>query len=149
VRGYFHLGGRELSWANWMEAMLAGRGFVTNGPLIEFTANGQMPGTEIALPAGGGSRHVRGHGELRRAARPVELVSMGEVVHTATLAETGSSAPSPSSAAGHESGWYSVRAMGPERTFPVENTRPLAVTNPVYVPSAGSRFAIARRPSTS
>ena len=31
------------------------------------------------------------------------------------------------------SGWYSVRAIGPDRTFPVENTRPQAVTNPVYV----------------
>jgi hypothetical protein len=31
------------------------------------------------------------------------------------------------------SGWYSVRAVGGPRTFPVENTRPQAQTNPVYV----------------
>ena len=32
-----------------------------------------------------------------------------------------------------KSGWYSLRAIGANGTFPVENTRPLAVTNPIYV----------------
>jgi hypothetical protein len=32
-----------------------------------------------------------------------------------------------------KSGWYSLRAAGAADTFPVENTRPLAVTNPIYV----------------
>ena len=52
VRGYFHLGSQPLTWANWMKAFLAGRGFVSNGPLIEFTANGRMPGEELAVAPG-------------------------------------------------------------------------------------------------
>ena len=32
-----------------------------------------------------------------------------------------------------ESGWYSMRAIGAPGTHPVENTRPQAVTNPIYV----------------
>ena len=38
------------------------------------------------------------------------------------------------------SGWYSVRAIGGPRTFPVENTRPQAQTNPVYVIVDGRPF---------
>jgi TolB protein len=32
-----------------------------------------------------------------------------------------------------ESGWYSMRAIGASGTHPIENTRPQAVTNPIYV----------------
>ncbi|MDP1572587.1 MAG: CehA/McbA family metallohydrolase [Vicinamibacterales bacterium] len=138
VRGYFHLDGRELSWDNWMAAMLAGRGFVTNGPLIEFTANGQMPGTEIALPSSGGSITFRATAQSAAALERVELVSMGEVVHTAALADTRQLGTLDVTLPVTRSGWYSVRAIGPERTFPVENTRPLAVTNPVYVVVGGA-----------
>lgn len=133
VRGYFHLQGKELSWANWMEAMLAGRGFVTNGPLIEFTANGELPGSEIRLPAGGGQVRIQATVNSAAPLERVELVWMGGVAHSAPLADTRQLATIDVTLPVTRSGWYSVRAIGPERTFPVENTRPLAVTNPVYV----------------
>ncbi len=53
-RGYFHLGDQPLTWENWMKALLAGKGFVTNGPLLEFSANGAGMGEEVTVPAGGG-----------------------------------------------------------------------------------------------
>ena len=53
MRGYFYLGSKDLTWENWMEAMLDGRGFVTNGPLLEFTVDRAMPGDDIQLPEGG------------------------------------------------------------------------------------------------
>lgn len=137
VRGYFHLGGRELSWASWMEALLAGRGFVTNGPLIEFTANDQLPGAEIALPAGGGPVTFQATVNSIAPLEQFELVSMGAVVHSATLAEGRELGSFDVAIPVTRSGWYSVRAIGPERTHPVENTRPLAVTNPVYVVVGG------------
>jgi len=134
VRGYFQLGVGQLSWANWMKALLAGRGFVTNGPLLEFTANqGVMPGQEIVLPAGGGS--VTFHGVLTSNAplERFELVSMGEVVHTAPLAADKEHGSFDLPVTVDKSGWYSLRASGAANTFPVENSRPLAVTNPIYV----------------
>lgn len=136
VRGYFHLGQQPLTWSNWMKSMLAGRGFVTNGPLIEFTANGQMPGSEIALPAAG---RVTLKGEVHSAAAldRVEIVRNGEVIHSVTLADAGKRASFEHAVDVVASGWYSVRAIGADRTFPVENTRPQAVTNPVYVIVAG------------
>ena len=137
VRGYFHLGGQPLTWANWMKAMLSGRGFVTNGPLIEFTVNGRMPGEEIAVTPGDRLRVKADIHSLAPLER-VEIVRNGEVVHTATLAAGGQRAEVDVPLAVTASGWYSVRAIGAARTFPVENTRPQAVTNPVFV-IAGKR----------
>ncbi|HEX7780501.1 MAG TPA: CehA/McbA family metallohydrolase, partial [Vicinamibacterales bacterium] len=132
VRGYFHLGSQPLTWANWMKAMLSGRGFVSNGPLIEFTVNGRMPGEEVAVRSGD-RLQIKADVHSLAALDRVELVRNGEVVHTATLAEAGRRAQVDVPVEVTSSGWYSVRAMGPARSFPVENTRPQAVTNPVYV----------------
>jgi TolB protein len=132
VRGYFHLGDQPLTWANWMQAMLSGRGFVTNGPLVEFTVNGKMPGEELALKSGQRIQLTADVHSLAALER-VEVVRNGEVFHTATLAEAGRRAQVDVPIEVKSSGWYSVRAIGPARSFPVENTRPQAVTNPVYV----------------
>jgi Tol biopolymer transport system component len=132
VRGYFHLGSQRLTWANWMKALLAGRGFVTNGPLIEFTAGGRMPGEELAV-AKGGRVPIKADVVSIAPLERVEVVRNGVVVHSATLSADKRRATVDFVATADESGWYSVRAFGPPRTFPVENTRPQAVTNPVYV----------------
>src|SRR5204863_4272779 len=42
-RAYVHLEG-EPSYEKWMEGLRAGRSFVTNGPLLRVTANGELPG---------------------------------------------------------------------------------------------------------
>src|SRR5438876_1704717 len=85
VRSYFNLGLGNLSWDNVMAALLKGRSFVTNGPLIEFSAGQSMPGDDIQLPAGGGK--VRFHAVLNSIA-PIErfeLVSNGKVVDSLPL----------------------------------------------------------------
>jgi hypothetical protein len=138
VRGYFHLGRAPLTWDNWMKTMLAGRGFVSNGPLIEFTANqGVMPGEEIALPGAGGPVRFQATVTSLAPITRVELVSNGEVVHGVDVAAGQTSVAFSHTAQVARSGWYSLRAVGPARAFPVENTRPLAVTNPIYVVAGG------------
>ena len=132
VRGYFHLGRQPLTWANWMSAMLNGRGFVTNGPLIEFTVNDRLPGEEISAKAGE-RIHVKADVHSLAPLERVELVRNGEVVHTANLAAGAQRAQVDLPLEVTSSGWYSVRAIGAARSFPVENTRPQAVTNPVFV----------------
>jgi TolB protein len=136
VRGYFHLGSQPLTWANWMKAFLAGRGFVSNGPLIEFTANGRMPGEELAV-APGARVQIKADVTSIAPLDRVEVVRNGEVIHTATVSSDRRRASIDLPVTVETSGWYSVRAIGPDRTFPVENTRPQAVTNPVYVIAGG------------
>jgi hypothetical protein len=58
IRAYAHLGGRDFTYENWMEAVRAGNTFVTIGPLIEFSVAGQPAGSRINLPAGGGTVDV-------------------------------------------------------------------------------------------
>jgi len=138
VRGYFNLGTAPLTWANWMKALLAGRGFVTNGPLIELTANGKIvPGEEIALPGGGGTVTFQATVTSLAPLTRVELVSNGVVVHGIDVAAGQSSVTFSHTAQVSKSAWFSLRAVGAANTFPVENTRPLAVTNPIYVVAGG------------
>jgi hypothetical protein len=139
VRGYFHFGDAPLTWANWMKALLAGRGFVSNGPLIELTANGKvMPGEEIALPSGGGPVTFQATITSLAPLTRVELVSNGVVVHGIDVPAGKSSITFSHTAQVSRSAWFSLRAVGAPNTFPVENTRPLAVTNPIYVISGGA-----------
>lgn len=42
-RVYVHLDG-PLTWHTWWEGLRAGRSFVTNGPMLIITANGELPG---------------------------------------------------------------------------------------------------------
>jgi hypothetical protein len=91
-----------------------------------------MPGEEIAL-ATAGRLDVKADVHSIAPLERVELVRNGEVVHTATLAPDRRRAAIDVMVDAGASGWYSVRAIGAARTFPVENTRPQAVTNPVYV----------------
>jgi hypothetical protein len=139
VRGYFHFGDAPLTWANWTKALLAGRGFVSNGPLIELTANGKvMPGEEIALPSGGGPVTFQATITSLAPLTRVELVSNGVVVHGIDVPAGKSSITFSHTAQVSRSAWFSLRAVGAPNTFPVENTRPLAVTNPIYVISGGA-----------
>jgi TolB protein len=132
-RGYFHLGDQPLSWENWMAALLAGKGFVTNGPLLEFSANGAGMGEEVSLPAAGGRVIFRGTLNSIVPVERFELVSNGQVVHTIPLTGEKRAATFELPVEVKTSGWYSLRAVGAPRTFPVENSRPQAVTNPIYV----------------
>ena len=43
--------GQEFTYKAWIEAVRAGRTFVTNGPLLAFTVNGQAPGAVLDLSA--------------------------------------------------------------------------------------------------
>src|SRR5213594_2097324 len=44
--------GPSMSWDRWLARYREGRNFVTNGPLLTFTVNGEPMGTEIHIPSG-------------------------------------------------------------------------------------------------
>jgi hypothetical protein len=58
IRTYTHMGDRDFTYENWMEAMRSGNTFVTVGPLAELLVEGQAPGSQIQLPATGGTLNV-------------------------------------------------------------------------------------------
>ncbi len=81
VRAYTHLPSDEpLTFDGWAVAVRAGRTFVSSGPLLELSVDGQEPGAVVELPSAG-----RLEVSLRaRAAQPVlnelELIVNGRVV---------------------------------------------------------------------
>lgn len=51
VRTYVHMG-PKLDIDAWYRGLKAGNTFVSNGPALEFTVDGRLPGTELAKPRG-------------------------------------------------------------------------------------------------
>ncbi len=75
-------GGKHLSSEQWLEHLAAGRSYITNGPLLEFTVNGRRLGDTIELKQPGKVK-IAGRAEGRLNFQRIELVQNGEVVKTA------------------------------------------------------------------
>ena len=74
IRTYAHLGEREFTYENWMDAVKAGNTFVTVGPLLELEVEGLVPGSRLELPVGGGTVSVAWR--VESAALPIEAVEV-------------------------------------------------------------------------
>lgn len=86
VRTYAHLGGRDFSYENWMQAVQAGNTFVTVGPLAELTVDGVVPGGRVNLSASGGMLPVEWRVEsVRLPIEQVEIVVGGLVAEQVTV----------------------------------------------------------------
>ena len=133
MRGYFHLGVGNLSWDNYMQALLEGRGFITNGPILELTINQSMPGDEIRLGQGGETIVLRGTMDSIVPLDRLEIVRNGEVIERIPLAGEGRHAEFEYEITATGSGWYTLQAAGNGRAHPIEQRLPMATTNPVYV----------------
>jgi len=121
-RTYVHVEG-ELTLDNWLEGLLAGRAFITYGPLIDLRANGRyIPGDTVALGAGEPitlEAKVYSVTPLARA----EVLRNGEVIASITLEGLEATISFPASP--ESSGWYLLRV------FAQDGDR--AMTNPIWV----------------
>jgi hypothetical protein len=81
VRTYARLDpGVALTYENWMQAVRGGHTFVSYGPLLEFSVDGQAAGGRIPMSRNGGTVHV--HYEVASVVLPmtrVDLIVNGEV----------------------------------------------------------------------
>jgi len=128
VRTYAHLGQREFSYDSWKAAVRAGNTFATIGPLISLQVEGQAPGGQVRLPAGGGTVNVSWR--VESASVPIEAVEI--VVGGLVAEQAGPSAVSVSHsgayvAAGSAqvaiggSTWVALRVRGSLRQRPVRD----------------------------
>jgi hypothetical protein len=114
VRTYARLPeGAAFTYRNWVEAVRAGRTFVTSGPLLSFTANGQGPGATLDLPA---QAPIRVEAEARSLIPfgRLEVVANGTVVATAPAEGAASDAVLETELTLPEGGWLAARCQGPE-----------------------------------
>jgi TolB protein len=132
ARLYAYLG-PTLTWAGWVEAVRKGRTFVTNGPLLQFTVNQEMPGGEIRLPATGGSVTVQGKVDSIVPLQTLEVIFNGQVVESIPLSGDRRSATFTKAIPVTRSGWFTLRTAGRGVQHPVDDAYPVAETSPVYV----------------
>jgi hypothetical protein len=129
VRNYVKLDG-SLNLDRWFESFRAGHTYVTNGPLVEFTINGQPMGSEIRVKKGA-KLDIAASAELNPDVDTLdrlELVVLGDVAHTE--AAKGEQASLKKSIVAEHSLWIAARAFG-ARAEP-RNTV-IGHTAPIYV----------------
>jgi hypothetical protein len=112
IRTYAHLGERDFTYEHWMAAVRAGNTFVTVGPLIEFSVNGQPAGSRIDLPAGGGTIDVAWTvASVNVPIARIEVIAGGLVAEQVTTGNTLSSSGSASLQI-TDSTWIALRVRG-------------------------------------
>jgi hypothetical protein len=115
IRTYAHMGEREFTYESWMEAMRAGNTFVTVGPLVELLVEGQTPGSQIHLPATGGTLNVSWRVEsVGLPIEQVEVVVGGLAVESV---ESGKALTATGTTQIHvtDSTWIALRVRGSYR----------------------------------
>ena len=135
----------------WLEELAAGHSLITNGPLLEFSVNGQGLGSHIALEESG-TVEVLASGKGRVDFERLELVYNGQVVHQQPTHQIG----------GHfeaqfevpvkvtEPGWLALRTPPPAAPIDPELSDPtplneygrelFAHTSATFVDVAGRRI---------
>ena len=132
ARMYAYLGDR-LEWGRWVEAVRAGRTFVTNGPLLQLAIDGQIAGGEIALPSDGGTVEVVARMDSAFPVDRLELIRNGVVLEEIPLGDGGVVGTLRKRIRVERSGWYTLRASTAGPVLPVDDTRLYAETGPIYV----------------
>ncbi len=125
--------GRSLAWDRWVDAVREGRTFVTNGPLVQLSLNGEIPGGTVRLPPDGGSVQVEARMETAFPVDRLELIRNGEVVDNIPLRKGGRIGSVRKRIHVDRSGWYTLRALSDKPVLPIDDTHLYAETGPVYV----------------
>ena len=124
-----------------LDGLEAGRGFVTNGPMLEFSLGNAKPGQTVEAGEQSWTLDLR-------AAVPVDSAKVfvnGEVAWRSG----GLDAPGRRQYGGTlelpEGGWVTARAYGGDAQWPMMDSYPFAETNPVWIGQVGSTAPAAER----
>ncbi|MBI4552595.1 MAG: CehA/McbA family metallohydrolase [Candidatus Latescibacteria bacterium] len=132
-RTYVYVGDEPLTWERWMDGIRKGHTFVTNGPLLMFSINGEIPGGEVRLPKGGGMVTLQADVQSIVPLDKAVIYCNGQVLETIPLSQDKKSATLKKQIRVTTSGWYTLQAEGKEPTHPIDDGYPQATTNAVRV----------------
>jgi hypothetical protein len=140
-RVYAHLGASgAFSYASWLEALQAGRTFITNGPVLRFAVEQHAPSNAM-LGVGDGTRSLAVSVEWAwpQGLDALEIVRDGEVIATRTCTpdETHGEWTTTLDATG---GWLAARAWGRRRNSYAHAA--WAHTSPVYLRKLAERDVV-------
>jgi len=131
--------GEDVTCSGWIEGLRAGRSFVTNGPLLLFSVNGQAPGSVVQTTAS--QVHIQARASSLAPFDSLAMVCNGEVLAEAAPTGTPAAAtldidvPIPSSC------WLAARCLGQGLVHHrPANQRVFAHSGPIYVDVPGQPF---------
>jgi hypothetical protein len=123
--------GEVLTYKNWIEAVRAGRTYVSNGPLVSLVVEGQDPGAVIDLPSGKQTVQIRAEARSWYSLKNLCLLLNGDSAAVARAAGSPSTAVLEMEMPVTTSGW--IRAVCEGERDPLEGRVVQAITSPVYV----------------
>jgi hypothetical protein len=133
VRTYARLEpGQGFSYGAWIEAVRAGRTFVTDGPLLSMTADENGPGSVLALPDSGKAVRVRAEAHSATPFGRLEMLYNSEVVAACEPDGDRCTATIETDVPVDSGGWLAACCRGGENGSPVR-----AHTSPVYLEIEG------------
>jgi hypothetical protein len=127
--------GDEFTYKNWIEAVRAGRTFVTTGPLISLSVNGHDPGAVLDLPDGDTTVQVKAEAQSLDAFDYLAVLMNGSVAARSEASGSPSRATLEADLVVREGSLLVATCMGPfifERMLQIA-----AFTSPVYVRPGG------------
>lgn len=137
-RAYVHVDG-ELTYEKWFQNLRAGQVFITNGPLMKPTVEGELPGHVFHADAGGKLDLELGLTfSTRDPISYLEIIKNGAVAENVRFDQYATSGRLPK-VQFDRSGWFLVRAVAE-----VPKTYRFAMTGPYYV-EIGYQRRISRR----
>ncbi len=117
--------GQDATLPAWIEGIRAGRTFITEGPLLDFTVNGRPPGSVVKVERG--TVQVRAQAKSWDTAADVVLLRNGVEIHRSTGIGNPPTAMIEMGLPVEESCWLAAAAKGARS----------AHTSPVYIEIAG------------
>lgn len=127
----------ELSYGAWIEAVRAGRTFVTNGPLLFLTVDEQIPGAVLSAPSEGRTVRVRMEAHSVVPFEQLELLVNSRVQASKTASGNRLSAVMETEVPLKESAWLAARCWSSEQLLGGDGQCVYAQTSPVYVAVEG------------
>lgn len=120
-----------LDYKAWIEGQRAGRSFVSNGPMLEFSIGDSLPGDSIKLEASQ-KRRVRARGWAQAPLEKLELVYNGNVVANGKPSSDKLEITLDQELSLDRTGWVTARVSGPSVPDFAVGTQQ-AHANPVYI----------------
>lgn len=135
-RTYAHLGQDEFTFANWAKAVRAGKTFLSSGPLLQFSADGQAPGAEIRT-SGPASIEVIASADSSTPIHRMDIVWNGTVVASRESGAGARNITLKETIRTNGTGWLAARCAS--KTV-AGGIRIAAHTSPVYVVAPGQEL---------
>lgn len=127
----------EFSYDAWIEAVRAGRTFVTNGPLLFMTVDEKIPGAILSAPPEGRTVRVRMEAHSVVPFEQLELLVNSRVLASKTASGNRQTAVLETEVPLRESAWLAARCWSQEQLLGGDGQCVYAHTSPVYVSVEG------------